>query len=615
MKSGFVAALSIVGLVGVLLIAVLLLPEPESAPGATTGSSDNADMESLAAKSLTAIVNVRVFDGESVLESANVLFSDGRISEVGRGIGVPDRASVVDGRGKTLLPGLVDSHVHAIGTARADAVDFGVTTLLDMFSMTVNLGQVHDQRQGLAPTARADVFTAGYLATAAGGHGTQYGVPVPTLSSPAEADDWVAARLEEGSDFIKIVIEDGSAFGGSLPTLSRETVEALVESAHQRNTLAVAHVSTYDDAMTAIEAGVDGLVHLFADRQVDTAFIEAAVESGIFVVPTATVMASVYDGPGTEWLRNHEILAGRLGAMQRQSLAQSFPGSESRASMWANVKFNIGALHEAGIPILAGTDAPNPGTAQGVSIHAELALLVESGLGPVDALRSATSNPTRLFGLGDRGCIRSGCRADLVLIDGNPLEAIEASARVESIWKNGYRVPLEQSESSTAQEQTEGSKASPRPAESIDLLDDPTRWMAAADDYMGGKSSAAIDWIRAADSRALQVRANVEQGFAFPYAGAMWNTTGIPMQPADHSSHRRLVLEIDGPGSDYQLMLFSGEAMGAQPIRAPLPVGRESVIEFGDLDGLDLATLRAIGVFATSPSDERRFTITTARLE
>lgn len=414
MKSRFAVALSIAGLVVLLVTTVLLLPGPESAPGGTGGSSGGADEESL-----TAIVNVRVFDGDSVLESANVLFSDGR--------------------GKTLLPGLVDSHVHAIGTARAEAVEFGVTTLLDMFSMPVNLGRMRDQRHGLAPTA--------------------------------------------------------------------------------------------------------------------------------------TVMASVYGGPRTEWLRNHEILAGRLGAMQRQSPAQSFPGSESRASMWANVTFNVGAL------------------------------------------RAATSTPTRLFGLGKRGCIRPGCRADLVLIDGNPLETIEASARVEGIWKNGYRVPVEQADSSIAPEQAEGTKASPTPAESLDLLADPTRWMAAADDYMGGNSSAAIEWIRPADSPALQVRADVESGFAFPYAGAMWNTTGIPMQPADHSGHRRLVLEIDGPGSDYQSMLFSGEAMGAQPVRAPLPVGRESVIKFGEMGGLDLAKLRAIGVFATSPSDERRFTITRARLE
>ena len=615
MKSGFVAALSIVGLVVVLVIAVLLLPGPESAPGATTGSSENAGKESLAAPSLTAIVNVRVFDGESVLESANVLFSDGRISEVGRGIGVPHRASVIDGRGKTLLPGLVDSHVHAIGTARAEAVEFGVTTLLDMFSMPVDLDRARDRRQRFEPGDLADVFTAGYLATAAGGHGTQYGVPVPTLSSPAEADDWVAARLEEGSDFIKIVIEDGSAFGGSLPTLSRETVEALVESAHQRNTLAVAHVSTYDDAMAAIEAGVDGLVHLFADRPVDSAFIDAARQSGIFIVPTATVMASIYGGPGTEWLRNHETLGSRLGAMQRQSLAQSFPGNDSRASMWATAKFNIGALYEAAIPILAGTDAPNPGTAHGVSIHAELALLVESGLGPVDALRAATSTPARLFGLGERGCIRPGCRADLVLVDGNPLETIKTSAQIAGIWKNGYRVVVDDASRSAPQAGAKRSALSPTLAEGVDLLADPTRWMAAADDYMGGQSSAAIEWLGAERSPTLEVAVDVETGFAFPYAGAMWNTTAIPMQPADHSGHRRLVLEIDGPGSDYQVMLFSGEALGAQPVRSPLPAGRETVIELGEMGGLDLATLRAIGVFATQVSDAQRFTVTRARLE
>lgn len=612
MNNRFIVAACIASLALLLAVTVFLLPEPGVETVAPAGLETTTGG---ARPATTAVVDVRVFDGDRALDSATVVIEQGMIVAVGPGLEVPPHAEVIDGHGKTLIPGLIDSHVHAIASARTEALRFGVTTLLDMFSMPVELDRVRGEREGLDATERADLFTAGYLATAPGGHGTQYGVEVPTLSGPGEADEWVAERLAEGSDFIKIVIEDGSAWGGTLPTLSRETVEALVEAAHRRERMAVAHVSTYDDAMTAIEAGVDGLVHLFADRPVDAAFIDAARRSGIFVVPTATVLASSYGGPDTEWLRSHEILGNRLDAMQRQSLAQSFPGSQSRTAMWATAQANIRALNEAGLPIVAGSDAPNPGTAQGISIHAELALLVDSGLGPVDALRAATSLPARLFGLGERGCIRAGCRADLVLVDGNPLATIEASARIEAIWKNGYRVPVEETSSTESQAGARRSTPSPALAEDIDLLAESGRWMAAADDYLGGQSSAAIEWLRAGRSPALQVAVDVETGFAFPYAGAMWNTTSIPMQPADHSGHRRLVLEIDGPGSDYQVMLFSGEALGAQPVRAPLPAGRETIIELGEMGGLDLATLRAIGVFATAPSDRRRFTITRAMLK
>ena len=621
MKSRSTAALSIFGLVIVLAATVMLLPQPDAPAGTASDSPEPAGSEAPTATDIatstttTAIVDVRVFDGDSVVENASVVLADGRVREVGRDIGIPPDAAVIDGRGKTVLPGLIDGHVHAIGAARSAAIRFGVTTLLDMFSPPADLARIRDQRQGFEISARADVFTAGFLATAPGGHGTQYGIEVPTLSGPADADPWVAARLTEGSDWIKIVIEDGSAWGAKLATLAPETVAALVEAAHEREVMAVAHVSTYDDAMIAIESGVDGLVHLFADRPVDAAFIDAARDGEIFVVPTATVLASSFGGPGTEWLRSHEILGDRLGAMQRQSLSQSFPGSDSRESMWQTAQDNIRALHEAGIPIIAGSDAPNPGTAQGISIHAELALLVDSGLQPIDALRAATSTPARLFGLGQRGCMRAGCRADLLLVDGNPLATIQASAHIEGIWKNGHRVVVETGRRPAPGAQVDDVASSAAPASPIDLLARSERWMAAADDYLGGQSRSGIEWLEVGEMPALAVDADVESGFAFPYAGAMWNTTAIPMQPADHAGHRRLVIEIEGPGSGYQVMFFSGQAPGAQPVRVPLSPGQETVIGLGDLGGLELSSLRAIGVFATEQSDPRRFTVNRARLE
>jgi imidazolonepropionase-like amidohydrolase len=97
-------------------------------------------------------------------------------------------------------------------------------------------------------------------------------------------------------------------------------------------------------------------------------------------------------------------------------------------------------LHAAGVPILAGTDAPNPGTAHGPSIHGEMALLVRAGMTPLEALRSATSRPADAFGLADRGRVRPGSRADLVLVDGDPARDITATRRISRIWKNGYPV-------------------------------------------------------------------------------------------------------------------------------------------------------------------------------
>jgi imidazolonepropionase-like amidohydrolase len=413
------------GIVAVLAAAVavlLLLPEP--APP-KRGS--------------TAITGVRVFDGDALIDNATVLIVDGRIAEVGAELALPDGTEIVDGRGRTVLPGLIDAHVHAYGNARTDALRMGVTTMLDMFRSPTDQPMIIEQRRSLRPTNQSDLFSAGFLATAEGGHGTQYGLPVPIPESPETADDWVAERLDEGSDYIKIIIEDGSGWGRPLPTLDAAMVEALVDAAHDRGVLAVAHVSTRSAAKMAVRSGVDGLVHLFADEPVDAAFLDLAREAGIWIIPTASVLAASHGQSVPAWLTEGEHAETRIGSQQQAMLGQSFPGAQMRSARWPLVLDNIHRAHEAGIPLLAGSDAGNPGTAHGPSLHHELALLVEAGLTPMAALRSATSLPARAFGLDGRGCIQPGCRADLVLVEGNPLADIRQTIRIDSVWKNGAR--------------------------------------------------------------------------------------------------------------------------------------------------------------------------------
>lgn len=414
---------SLYGIIAILLAAVvtlLFLPGP-------------IDVN----QGVTAITSVRVFDGERVIEDANLLISDGRIAEVGPQVAVPDGAQVVEGRGQTILPGLIDAHVHAYGNARADALRMGVTTMLDMFRAPTDQSLMISQRESLQPTEQADLFSAGYLATADGGHGTQYGFPVPIPESPETADEWVRDRLEEGSDYIKIIIEDGSTLDSPLPTLDRAMVEALVEAAHASDVRAIAHVSTQSAAKMAVQAGVDGLAHLFADQPVDQNFIEMALEAGIWIVPTTPVLAASHGQPVPEWLTGGPHAEDRITQQQQAMLSRGFPGSQARSEHWPIVLDNARKLHAAGVPLLAGSDAGNPGTAHGPSLHHELALLVEAGLAPIEALRSATSIPAREFGLEERGCLQPGCRADLVVVDGNPLENIRHTVRIDSVFKNG----------------------------------------------------------------------------------------------------------------------------------------------------------------------------------
>lgn len=219
-----------------------------------------------------AIEGAVLFDGDRVVGPGTVVVVEGaHITAAGPDVAVPPGVEVVDGRGKTVLPGLIDCHVHAFGLS-ADPPRFGVTTELDMFAFLDPLGPYRTQRGSTAPTVESDVWTAGTLATVPGGHGTQFG-PIPTLSPDAgvaEVDRFVADRLAEGSDYIKVVMEDGSLYGGGGgATLTPEQAGHLIAAAHEHGVLCVVHVTTQDDAVAAFEAGADGLAHVPGDPITD----------------------------------------------------------------------------------------------------------------------------------------------------------------------------------------------------------------------------------------------------------------------------------------------------------------------------------------------------------
>ena len=593
-------------MVGLMIVTIALLPTPQS-----QAISDSETTDNQAAAKRTAITNVHLFDGEQVIESATLLFGDGKVLAVGPDVEIPAAAEVIDGSDHTLLPGLIDSHVHVFGSARTDALRFGVTTLLDMFTMPAVLPEALRQRESLNATNQADLFSAGFLATVEDGHGTQFGLPVPTLRQAQEADAWVAERIAEGSDYIKIIIEDGSSWGRPLPTLDAETVQALTQAAHAQGVMAVAHVSTMAGAEIALEAGVDGLVHLFADQPIGGDWLTRAAEAGLWVAPTTTVLAGAYGQSGAGWLNDHAVLGPRLNVTQQQSLDASFPGSDLRSARWPLVMRNLAALHEAGIPILAGSDAPNPGTAHGASLWHELKLLIEAGLTPVQALSSATRIPAQAFGLNGRGCLKPGCRADIVLIQGNllqPYSMDHAIGSVRSVWKNGHAVELE-----LAIEPVAKSDASVQTAEPRDLLSDTGRWMVSTDQFMGGNSIAEQVWT---DGQ-LEVQGELRDGSAFPYAGTMWMADNTPMQAADFSGHRQLTLKVSGDQASYRVMLFSGEQINGMPIMRDFSADELSngvTLDLNELAGLDLSRLRAIGVFAADRPGALEFTIEQARL-
>ena len=182
----------------------------------------------------------------------------------------------------------------------------------------------------------------------------------------------MAARVAEGSDYIKIVYDDGSEVGLPWKTIDEPTLAAVIRAAKARKKLAVVHVLAREFARGAIAAGADGLVHLFVDKPVDDAFVRLAAEHKAFVVPTLTVLDSVNRNGGNAALADDPALAPYLTPDDVRMLKSSFPGKTAPADVLKIPSETVKALKAAGVRILAGTDCGNPGTAHGASVHREL---------------------------------------------------------------------------------------------------------------------------------------------------------------------------------------------------------------------------------------------------
>ncbi len=565
-----------------LTITVMLLPTPAHQVDATPDGF--------------AIVGARVFDGERTWERADVLVTQNRIEAIAESLELPTHIETVDGAGKTLLPGLVDAHVHTWGTARADAARFGVTTLLDQFTAPEAVQAARADREAGGATDRADLFSAGVLATVDGGHGTQFGVPVDTLEGPDDAVDWVAARKAEGSDWIKIVVEPG--WGRQLATLDPATVRAVIDAAHQQELLAVVHVSRLEDALAVVEMGADGLVHVWRDRVPDAAQVKMFRDAGIFVIPTLVVMEGMVD-PAPSVALAAGSLGKRLSGTQRDGLARRFP--ESARVDWQVVVESVRLLAAAGVPILAGSDAPNPSTAMGLSLHRELALLTTAGLTPQAALAAATSVPATQFKVPHRGRIVAGAMADLVLVDGDPTTDISASHRLAKIWKAGHLVD-------SAPGKTEPLDTNVAAAPEETLLADfdiglrshfGYGWVPTTDQRMGGKSTVDLT----EREGALHIAGEIRTGAMFPWAGAMVFPGDNPMSPVDFSSRKELSFRARGDGRQFSAMIFSGKAQGIPASQSFTPGDDWStiVLPLESFGGANPGMLRGIAFSAVDP--------------
>ncbi|MCJ1303996.1 hypothetical protein MMC08_006807 [Hypocenomyce scalaris] len=357
-------------------------------------------------ESTFALTNVRVFDGHRVCEPSTVIINGDKI-----GTDATD-ANVIDCQGGVLLPGLIDCHLHLRRYENLEQLcHWGVTTALDMGSWPLDLRK--SLRQQAVDQDLTEVWTAGIIATAPwSSHSRIPGLPQEALLTiPDQAAQFVANRVSEGSDYIKMIAD--------IPGPSQALLNALVAAAHEHGKLSVAHATSSGAYAMAQEAKVDILTHAPLDRILDSSAITQMVTEKRVVIPTLLMMQGLAKA-GKRHGHNH---------------------------LYSNAHDTVSALHSANVPIFAGTDGnsgPESPVPHGEGIHDELKLLVDAGLSTVEALRAATIEPAKYFGMNDRGVIEPGRRADLLLIADDPIQDIRATRSIRRVWCRGteFQRPL-----------------------------------------------------------------------------------------------------------------------------------------------------------------------------
>ncbi|WP_019676175.1 amidohydrolase family protein [Arsukibacterium perlucidum] len=530
-----------IGTAVLLALVFMLLPQPDATyqlkPAATAASDVSSNSFVLGP--------VKLFDGQQWREERYVEVRAGRVSQLH--LDKPDsELPLIDGNNQWLMPGLIDGHVHAWGDALQQALDFGVTTVLDMFGDHQFLLAQKAARAGTERTKQADIYGAGTLVTAPKGHGTQYGMAIPVIENPVQASKFVSDRLAEGSDFIKIVYTSAKALRRFSPSIDLATLQAVIAAAKEQGVLAVVHIADLPSAEEAIAAGADGLVHSFFSEPVSAELLQLMADEQRFIIPTMTVM----EGMIVNQINDELLLQAppaQLTAAAISSLQQRFGNFQIPQERYQVLATNTAKMAGAGILLLAGSDAPNPNTAHGVSLLVEMVLLQRAGVSGLQVLQSATSAPAKAFGLTDVGYLRPGYKADMLLLSQDPMTELTSLLTPAAIWKNGWLHQPELPAKSTAV--TAGLVAD----FNTGLTARSGGFAASSDSMVQGKSSAEIS----VQQGVLKVTGTTRPGFAYPWAGVAWQTAASIDTGSDFSEITRIKFNIRGTPGQYRLDAFT----------------------------------------------------------
>ncbi|MDZ7778975.1 MAG: amidohydrolase family protein [Gemmatimonadota bacterium] len=394
----------------------------------------------------TAYTGATVWDGTGAPSRLDVtmLVEGGRIAEIGPDVSVPATARTVSLDGKFVIPGLVNAHGHVTGGWATDpsaSEEERIRQDLRLYARygVTSVNSLGDGRAALAVASEAHDGRTHARLLAAG--------PVVTAHDRLAAREAARRNVEAGAAWLKLRVDDNL---GSSEPMPWDAVAAVLEVGVEHGVPVATHLFYLDDARRLLELGTDLVAHSVRDREVDADFVAQLTESGVCYVPTLTREVSTFvygsrpDFFDDPFFRRF-ALAREVRRLEQPEVQRRFRESASAEGYrraLPRAEANLVTLHEAGARIAFGTDSGPPARFPGYFEHMELWMMVEAGLTPAEALRSATAVAADCSGFTEVGTLEVGRRADFLVLGEDPTVDIEATRSLERVFVGGREVSM-----------------------------------------------------------------------------------------------------------------------------------------------------------------------------